>query len=168
MATKYEKFADGDIEAGIAANGFESSKRSSIPKFEGEQVNLRVTSEPHLETQTSRALRTNSEALDNAITAVGSLESSLESNGSKTEYNSFPSYATSPDELSSQEKLRNFIEHLFFRFFSLIIILIDCTVLVIDISTEKEPHEQSVFDFFAIVFVLYFCIELSVRIYAQG
>lgn len=167
MASKYEKFDDGDPESGLTGGG-EEEKRPSVPTLEVEQLTLRTAVEPRLQTQPSRSLRTNSEALDNAINAVGSLESSTNSNGSKTEYNSFPSYATSPDELSFQEKFRNFLEHLFFRFFSLIVILIDCTILVIDIATNKSPQEQAVYDFFAITFLLYFCLELSARIYSQG
>ncbi|KAI1285027.1 Phosphatidylinositol 3,4,5-trisphosphate 3-phosphatase TPTE2 [Halotydeus destructor] len=86
----------------------------------------------------------------------------------KVLYDSFPSYADSPDDLTTREKLRYFLEHIFFRLFSLFMILADCTVLVIDVTLPKDhDDEQKVYDNVAMLFVTYFVIELALRMYSQ-
>ena len=77
-------------------------------------------------------------------------------------------YKDDIDELTFRERLRTFIEHLHFRLFSLILIITDCTLLIIDIASNPTENEQKVFDALAMTFVTYFIIELAARIYSQG
>lgn len=99
----------------------------------------------------------------------------VDKNGSKGlakksgEYEGFPEYKGSPSELTFREKMRFFLEHIIFRLFSLFVIIVDCTLLIIDLaSSNMSLHEKQVYDYMALIFVSYFCVELIARIYAQG
>lgn len=83
------------------------------------------------------------------------------------QFESFPSYNEDKSQLTTQEKLRHFIEQLYFRLFSLILIVIDCTLVVIDISAQQSPTEKRIFNAIAMTFVSYFLLELAARVYAQ-
>lgn len=66
-------------------------------------------------------------------------------------------------------KLRRIIEHLLFRLFGLCLILADCIILIIDLSIGEKPSaQQEAFDVVALIFVMYFVAEVSLRIYAKG
>lgn len=83
-------------------------------------------------------------------------------------FESFPSYNEDKSQLTRKEKLRHFLEALPFRVFSLLLILIDCVLVLIDICAETSDSEQHVFNAIAMLFVTYFVIELGARVYSQG
>ncbi|CAM1319655.1 TPTE2 (predicted) [Pycnogonum litorale] len=71
------------------------------------------------------------------------------------------------DQLRSQ--LRIIVEHIAFRLFGLLLITIDIILLIVDLSIkDKTTNEETTYDMIAMVFICYFMIEVSVRLFAKG
>lgn len=62
--------------------------------------------------------------------------------------------------------LRRFVEHLGFRLFSLLLIVTDIIILIIDVS--KPDKNERGYDIAALCFVCFFVAEIFLRLYAQG
>jgi hypothetical protein len=69
--------------------------------------------------------------------------------------------------ITRREKVRRIVENVYFRLFSVIIIIIDLILLIIDLSLDKSEDEKYLFDLFSIIFGTYFVVEVSLRIYAK-
>uniref|UniRef100_A0A2R5LGG5 Putative tyrosine-protein phosphatase tpte n=1 Tax=Ornithodoros turicata TaxID=34597 RepID=A0A2R5LGG5_9ACAR len=73
---------------------------------------------------------------------------------------------TVDDKVARDILLRRFVEHLGFRLFSFILILIDIIILIVDFSTPSENEKG--YDIAALCFVCFFVVELLLRLYVQG
>ncbi|XP_076359222.1 phosphatidylinositol 3,4,5-trisphosphate 3-phosphatase TPTE2-like isoform X2 [Tachypleus tridentatus] len=70
---------------------------------------------------------------------------------------------------SFQHKLRKIVEHLAFRVFGLLLIIVDICVLIADLAQPNLPaQKQEAYDFTAMCFVCYFVVEVFLRIIAKG
>ncbi|XP_023210250.1 phosphatidylinositol 3,4,5-trisphosphate 3-phosphatase TPTE2-like [Centruroides sculpturatus] len=68
-----------------------------------------------------------------------------------------------------QYKLRRVVEHLIFRVFGLLLIIIDISVLIADLFiTDKSEDEQLAYELVAVCFVCVFVLEVCLRIFAKG
>lgn len=67
-----------------------------------------------------------------------------------------------------QYQLKRVVEHLLFRVFSLLLIIIDLCVLIADLATEKKSQEEKAYDITALCFVCYFILEVALRLTAKG
>ncbi|XP_053214113.1 phosphatidylinositol 3,4,5-trisphosphate 3-phosphatase TPTE2-like isoform X2 [Panonychus citri] len=70
---------------------------------------------------------------------------------------------------SVRDKLYRLVQNIFFRLATLILIIIDCILTVVDLSLgNKEESLQSSIDTVVLIFAIIFCIEVCLRIYAIG
>ncbi|CAL1281103.1 unnamed protein product, partial [Larinioides sclopetarius] len=68
-----------------------------------------------------------------------------------------------------QFQLRQIVEHLIFRVFSLLLILADISVLIAALAmSNKTKMQEKAFEVTALCFVCYFLFEVSIRIAAKG
>lgn len=68
-----------------------------------------------------------------------------------------------------QFQLRQIVEHLIFRVFSLLLIVADISVLIAALAlTDKSEKRDKAFEITALCFVCYFLIEVFIRILAKG
>lgn len=68
-----------------------------------------------------------------------------------------------------QDSIYRFVHNIFFRFLTLILILTDSILVIVDVLKEhKSPQSQHLYDAFALAFVCIFCFEIGLRIYATG
>lgn len=68
---------------------------------------------------------------------------------------------------NTNSKLYRAVNHLLFRLITLLLILADCLLTVIDLSIQKKTdHLQNVFDSIALLLVIIFVAEITLRIYA--
>ncbi len=68
-------------------------------------------------------------------------------------------------------KLRRTVQHLFFRLLTLILIIADVCVIIIDLisaSKSRNPHFSNTLVWLSLIFSLYFVAEVSMRIVALG
>lgn len=73
----------------------------------------------------------------------------------------------------TNSKLYRAVNHLVFRLLTLLLIITDCILTIIDILIDltlnrKPIHLQNVFDSIALLFVIIFVVEVLIRIYATG
>lgn len=66
----------------------------------------------------------------------------------------------------SRHRIRLLVENIYFRLFGLFLILIDCSLLIIDLSLNKTENQRNIFNLVSLVFITYFLIEVCLRIYA--
>lgn len=64
--------------------------------------------------------------------------------------------------------LRRIVHHLAFRLVSLILILIDITILLVSVVTEPDEETLNTYNRIAMAFSIIFVAELCLRVYAQG
>ncbi|RWS30731.1 phosphatidylinositol triP phosphatase-like protein, partial [Leptotrombidium deliense] len=83
----------------------------------------------------------------------------------KTVQEEFPEY--NETDVPFREKVRRKVEHIIFRLFTVVLIITDCILLIVDIAIVDKPNEQEIFDILALSFVSFFVLEVCVRIYAH-
>lgn len=69
--------------------------------------------------------------------------------------------------VTRREKIRRIVENVYFRLFGLIVIVVDLTLLVVDLSTDKTHKEELCYTVLSLIFGAYFVGEVSLRIYAK-
>uniref|UniRef100_T1KQP5 Phosphatidylinositol-3,4,5-trisphosphate 3-phosphatase n=2 Tax=Tetranychus urticae TaxID=32264 RepID=T1KQP5_TETUR len=70
---------------------------------------------------------------------------------------------------SVRDKIYRFVQNIFFRIATLILIIIDCALTVIDLSLgDKSPQDQDIIDIVVLIFAIIFFVEVCLRIYAIG
>lgn len=68
-----------------------------------------------------------------------------------------------------QYKLRRVVEHLIFRLFGFILIVIDIIVLIVDLlHSNKTQDEETAYELTAVCFICYFVLEILLRLFAKG
>ena len=66
---------------------------------------------------------------------------------------------------SCQLRVRNVVGHLAFRIFTLILILVDVAVILLDIG---DVDNAEALDVTAVVICTYFLLEICLRLFAKG
>ncbi|CAN8032948.1 unnamed protein product [Ixodes persulcatus] len=78
-------------------------------------------------------------------------------------------FDTSTEKPTRNVALRRFVQHLGFRLFSFLLIIIDIIVLIADVSQPGKPSEvERAYDIVALCFVCFFVFEILLRMYSQG
>lgn len=68
-----------------------------------------------------------------------------------------------------QHRVKRVVEHLAFRIFGLVLIIVDISVLIADLCiVDKTSKEELAYEIVALCFVSYFVLEILLRIYAKG
>ena len=62
-------------------------------------------------------------------------------------------------------RIRNVIEHIAFRIFTLLMIIVDVIVVILDIA---DAGNTEALDVVAVIICTYFLLEICVRIFAKG
>ncbi|XP_068720125.1 phosphatidylinositol 3,4,5-trisphosphate 3-phosphatase TPTE2-like [Montipora capricornis] len=65
-----------------------------------------------------------------------------------------------------RENIRRIVEHFCFRVFSLLLVLADVIIVIIDLATES--HSEKTLEIISIIIVTYFLLEVLLRIFALG
>ena len=62
-------------------------------------------------------------------------------------------------------RVRNVIEHIAFRIFTLLMIIVDVIVVILDIANAGNTEAL---DLIAVIICTYFLLEILVRVFAKG
>ncbi|KAM7433962.1 hypothetical protein ABFA07_015848 [Porites harrisoni] len=65
-----------------------------------------------------------------------------------------------------RENVRKIVEHFFFRVFSLLLVLVDIVIVIVDLATAGESEKS--LEIISVIIVTYFLMELLLRMYALG
>ncbi|KAM7435048.1 hypothetical protein ABFA07_014980 [Porites harrisoni] len=65
-----------------------------------------------------------------------------------------------------RENVRKIVEHFFFRVFSLLLVLVDIIIVIVDLATAGESEKS--LEIISVIIVTYFLMELLLRMYALG
>ncbi|XP_073253573.1 phosphatidylinositol 3,4,5-trisphosphate 3-phosphatase TPTE2-like isoform X1 [Porites lutea] len=65
-----------------------------------------------------------------------------------------------------RENVRKIVEHFFFRLFSLLLVLVDIIIVIVDLATAGGSEKS--LEIISVIIVTYFLMELLLRMYALG
>jgi hypothetical protein len=159
MSSKYEKFED--VDTGATDKVDHSAPQSSAPH--SIEIIVNRSSKGTSLSDTPIAVRSKGRDLEQATGTPSSLIKA-------TNDDTYEEYPADEQQLSPlQNRLRHHLEHVLFRVLSLVLILIDCTILIAQLANPfLSDQEQKMFDFVSLLFAAYFCIEITLRIFARG
>lgn len=183
MSSKYEKFED--VDTGSIDHDLYPVNQTTLSSQSDLTDTVEIIINPLSSSTVSQPTASNSVASNHSdwkVTTNGDVEhkvhslssparsSELPIKSSQSNYETYQEYPEDEEQLSPlQKRLRHRLEHVVFRVLSLLLILIDCTILIAQLANPfLTDSEQKLFDTISAMFAVYFCIEITLRIFARG